>query len=99
MDHKRLVRQKESLIIRGVFSNLYITVALFKTTTNPHVVKIMKRIRSKLEGVDFNVKHKMSVSEQVWELPFSNFDWFYTNIFRNRLRDLSIRLLLSTISV
>ncbi|CAO3626259.1 unnamed protein product [Mucor hiemalis] len=39
--------------------------SLFKTTTNPHVVKIMKRIRSKLEGVDFNVKHKMSVSEQV----------------------------------
>lgn len=25
----------------------------------------MKRIRSKLEGVDFGVQHKMSVSEQV----------------------------------
>jgi len=25
----------------------------------------MKRIRSKLEGVDFGIQHKMSVSEQV----------------------------------
>ncbi|KAG1138010.1 hypothetical protein G6F37_010859 [Rhizopus arrhizus] len=30
-----------------------------------HVAKIMKRIRSKLEGVDFGVQHRMSVSEQV----------------------------------
>ncbi|KAI9470908.1 MAG: hypothetical protein EXX96DRAFT_603026 [Benjaminiella poitrasii] len=36
-----------------------------KLSTNNHVTKIMKRIRSKLEGFDFRVQHKMSISEQV----------------------------------
>ncbi|KAI8090817.1 hypothetical protein BDF21DRAFT_412239 [Thamnidium elegans] len=40
-------------------------ISINKIPTNNHVVKIMKRIRSKLEGVDFGVQHKMPVSEQV----------------------------------
>ncbi|RCH99503.1 Serine/threonine-protein kinase smg1, partial [Rhizopus stolonifer] len=36
-----------------------------KVPTNTHVTKIMKRIRSKLEGIDFGIQHKMSVNEQV----------------------------------
>ncbi|CEP17686.1 hypothetical protein [Parasitella parasitica] len=39
--------------------------SIVKPASNNHVTKIMKRIRSKLEGVDFGVQHKMSVSEQV----------------------------------
>ncbi|KAL7335617.1 hypothetical protein PS15p_201064 [Mucor circinelloides] len=38
---------------------------IIKPASNNHVTKIMKRIRSKLEGVDFGIQHKMSVSEQV----------------------------------
>ncbi|KAI8979953.1 hypothetical protein BDB01DRAFT_798216 [Pilobolus umbonatus] len=35
------------------------------TRNNGHVNRIMKRIRSKLEGIDFGIQHKMSISEQV----------------------------------
>lgn len=38
---------------------------VIKPASSNHVTKIMKRIRSKLEGVDFGVQHKMNVSEQV----------------------------------
>lgn len=49
---------------------IYSTNSLFvidhlKPASNAHVTKIMKRIRSKLEGVDFGIQHKMSVNEQV----------------------------------
>lgn len=40
-------------------------IDIIKPASNNHVTKIMKRIRSKLEGVDFGIQHKMSVSEQV----------------------------------
>ncbi|OBZ86292.1 Serine/threonine-protein kinase SMG1 [Choanephora cucurbitarum] len=36
-----------------------------RISPNTHVTKIMKRIRHKLEGVDFGVQHKMTVNEQV----------------------------------
>ncbi|KAI8636905.1 hypothetical protein BD408DRAFT_425387 [Parasitella parasitica] len=38
---------------------------LVKPVSSSHVTKIMKRIRSKLDGLDFGIQHKMSVSEQV----------------------------------
>ncbi|KAI8353363.1 hypothetical protein BD560DRAFT_357697 [Blakeslea trispora] len=36
-----------------------------RISPNTHVTRIMKRIRHKLEGVDFGVQHKMTVNEQV----------------------------------
>ncbi|GAN02379.1 hypothetical protein MAM1_0021c01822 [Mucor ambiguus] len=38
---------------------------VIRPASNNHVTKIMKRIRSKLEGIDFGIQHKMNVSEQV----------------------------------
>ncbi|RCH98888.1 Serine/threonine-protein kinase smg1 [Rhizopus azygosporus] len=46
-------------------NNGTITSQQNKPPKNTHVAKLMKRIRSKLEGVDFGIQHKMSVSEQV----------------------------------
>ncbi|KAI8877781.1 hypothetical protein K501DRAFT_229661 [Backusella circina FSU 941] len=36
-----------------------------KQSSNSHALKIMKRIRSKLEGDDLGINHKMSIAEQV----------------------------------
>ncbi|KAI8975372.1 hypothetical protein BDF20DRAFT_836780 [Mycotypha africana] len=36
-----------------------------KSSSSKHALKIMRRIRSKLEGIDFGVNYRMGVSEQV----------------------------------
>lgn len=44
---------------------IIVEIDFLKPTSNLHATKIMRKIRSKLEGVDFGVQHKMSVNEQV----------------------------------
>lgn len=49
-----------------VFSEIKYCLVIQQTSNN-HATKIMRRIRQKLEGIDFDVKHKMNVTEQVRE--------------------------------
>jgi phosphatidylinositol kinase/protein kinase (PI-3 family) len=54
--------------VSSCFTYVYYDIHCYFSDKLPkitHVAKIMKRIRSKLEGVDFGVQHRMSVSEQV----------------------------------